>query len=92
MKTSQLLMDAIVLILFGEDEHSSITIAQKISVLFPKLSLAKAKDVCYVATARLRRDGFIEEVKSSERQKPFRLTDAGKDEVDEILSVLRRIS
>jgi len=91
MKTSQVLADAIVLLLFQGKEKDASTIAEELSSIDSILSLEKSKIICWHSTSRLRSSGFIQEVKSRGRRKLFRLTDAGRCEVTEITEILRRI-
>jgi DNA-binding PadR family transcriptional regulator len=91
VKTSQVLADAIVLLLFQGKEKDASTIAEKLSGIDSTLSLEKSKVICWHSTSRLRGNGFIQEVRSTGRRKLFRLTDAGRCEVKEISEILRKI-
>lgn len=81
---STLAIDWLILLMLRNTELSGSEIVEK----FPAESFSR--NDCYSSSNRLRRLGLAEEVQTSDRRKPLRLTEKGEREVNEIMEILGR--
>jgi hypothetical protein len=86
-----LLIDAIALLCFADQSLSASALSSKLSLLTPWQNWDEQKllEDCYRSTRRLRLLGAIEEVVQPGREKFFRITAIGNDDVNEILKTFK---